>query len=120
MSGAFAPSSVRLGGLVRKIPWKMNDGRKANVRKRMKEVDSVISALDASGVRIKALVSRSLIVYEYIVNSKEYNHTEQGSYSAERRPTHSSRQIHYVCSFCYWIPKVYPQGIYILPYLHLY
>ena len=40
----------------RKSPWRMSPTRKANQRKRMKAVDSVIDAIRQSGVQCKALV----------------------------------------------------------------
>lgn len=41
----------------RKIPWRMSKSRKANQRKRLKLVDSVIETVRASGVKCNALVS---------------------------------------------------------------
>lgn len=40
----------------RKIPWRLSPTRKANQRKRLKRVDSVIEAVQASGVKCSALV----------------------------------------------------------------
>ena len=40
----------------RKTPWKLSRTRKANVRARLKRVDSVIEAVRASGVECAALV----------------------------------------------------------------
>jgi hypothetical protein len=40
----------------RKSPWRMSPTRKANQRKRMRAVDSVIDAIRQSGVQCKALV----------------------------------------------------------------
>ena len=40
----------------RKTPWKLSRTRKANVRARLKRVDSVIEAVRASGVECKSLV----------------------------------------------------------------
>ncbi|KXS10996.1 hypothetical protein M427DRAFT_455258 [Gonapodya prolifera JEL478] len=36
-------------------PWKMNSTRKRNVRKRLREVDDVVSTLVESGVNLRAL-----------------------------------------------------------------
>ncbi|EAU88158.1 60s ribosomal protein l31 [Coprinopsis cinerea okayama7 len=55
MFGAFRPSSVRLGGLLWKTPWKLSVTRKANQRARLKKVDAVIEAVRASGVKCAAL-----------------------------------------------------------------
>lgn len=55
MFGAFRSSFTALGGLVQKIPWKLNATRKANVRKRIEEVQSVVDALKKSEVQFKAL-----------------------------------------------------------------
>lgn len=46
--------------LRRKIPWRMSKSRKANQRKRLKLVDSVIETVRASGVKCNALVSAYL------------------------------------------------------------
>jgi len=43
----------------RKVPWRLSVTRKANVRDRLKRVDTVIEAIRASGVQCTALV-RSL------------------------------------------------------------
>ncbi|CAH7689460.1 mitochondrial ribosomal protein L31-domain-containing protein [Phakopsora pachyrhizi] len=41
--------------MCRKIPWRMSATRKANLRKRLREVDSVIQAIEESGVQCNAL-----------------------------------------------------------------
>lgn len=73
MIGAFRASHVSFSGLLwyvvftythiallmlihRKTPWKLSVTRKANQRKRLKRVDSVIEAVRASGVQCAALV----------------------------------------------------------------
>jgi hypothetical protein len=55
MFGAFRPSSVNLGGLLWKVPWKLSPTRKANARARLKKVDAVIEAVRESGVQCVAL-----------------------------------------------------------------
>ncbi|EJF65663.1 mitochondrial ribosomal protein L31 [Dichomitus squalens] len=55
MFGAFRPTQTNLVGLLWKTPWKLSRTRKANVRARLKQVDSVIEAVRASGVQCKAL-----------------------------------------------------------------
>ncbi|PIL23799.1 hypothetical protein GSI_13550 [Ganoderma sinense ZZ0214-1] len=55
MFGAFRPTQPTFVGLLWKTPWKLSRTRKANVRARLKQVDSVIEAVRASGVQCKAL-----------------------------------------------------------------
>ncbi|TCD66459.1 hypothetical protein EIP91_001339 [Steccherinum ochraceum] len=55
MFGAFRPSPIASVGLLWKVPWKLSPTRKANVRARLKRVDSVIEAVRASGVECAAL-----------------------------------------------------------------
>ncbi|KAI7898050.1 mitochondrial ribosomal protein L31-domain-containing protein [Cokeromyces recurvatus] len=55
MFGAFRPSLVAQSGLLWKNPFRMSATRKANVRKRLKEVDNVIATIAESGVNCKAL-----------------------------------------------------------------
>lgn len=80
MFGAFRPTQPSFVGLLwyvlrqhhmsmfahqvvphRKTPWKLSRTRKANVRARLKQVDSVIEAVRASGVQCKALVCIPLV-----------------------------------------------------------
>ncbi|KAI8968589.1 mitochondrial ribosomal protein L31-domain-containing protein [Mycotypha africana] len=55
MFGAFRPSIIAQGGLLWKNPFRMSTTRKANLRKRLKDVDNVISTVADSGVQCKAL-----------------------------------------------------------------
>jgi len=55
MFGAFRASHIAHGGLLWKTPWKLSTTRKANVRARLKKVDTVIEAVRASGVQCAAL-----------------------------------------------------------------
>ncbi|EIN03608.1 60s ribosomal protein l31 [Punctularia strigosozonata HHB-11173 SS5] len=55
MFGAFRPSSICSVGLLWKTPWRLSTTRKANARKRLKQVDAVIEAVRASGVQCSAL-----------------------------------------------------------------
>ncbi|KAI9027558.1 mitochondrial ribosomal protein L31-domain-containing protein [Phycomyces nitens] len=55
MFGAFRASFVAQGGLLWKNPFRMSTTRKANVRKRLRDVDQVIATVAESGVRCKAL-----------------------------------------------------------------
>ncbi|KIJ44154.1 hypothetical protein M422DRAFT_779639 [Sphaerobolus stellatus SS14] len=56
MFGAFQASRVNFGGLLWKTPWKLSRTRKANQRKRLKLVDSVIEAVAESGIKCSSLV----------------------------------------------------------------
>ncbi|KZO95254.1 60s ribosomal protein l31 [Calocera viscosa TUFC12733] len=49
------PTSPTLSGLLWKIPWRLSAPRKARQRFRLKQVDSVIEAVRASGVETKSL-----------------------------------------------------------------
>ena len=60
---SLVPFTLRLilafgevNSICRKTPWKMSVTRKANQRKRLKAVDRVIEAVQASGVKCAALV----------------------------------------------------------------
>lgn len=55
MFGAFAPTFAALGGRAWRIPWRLSKTRKANVRKRLREVDQVIETLSKSGIQCKQL-----------------------------------------------------------------
>ncbi|KAJ2157317.1 hypothetical protein GGF46_004594 [Coemansia sp. RSA 552] len=54
-TGAFRPTLAAFGGRAWRIPWRLNKTRKANVRKRLREVDSVVETLIKSGVECKQL-----------------------------------------------------------------
>lgn len=79
MFGAFRPSSILNGGLVWKSPYRLSATRKANLRHRLKRVDSVIAAVAESGVECRAL-SRALEL------PKESEMAAKGEYAAGRRP----------------------------------
>ncbi|KAA1135184.1 hypothetical protein PGTUg99_050127 [Puccinia graminis f. sp. tritici] len=51
----FHSSCIAEGGRLSKIPWRLSSTRKANLRKRLREVDSVIQAVQESGVQCEAL-----------------------------------------------------------------
>ncbi|KAJ9114938.1 hypothetical protein QFC20_001312 [Naganishia adeliensis] len=82
MFGAFRSSSVCFGGLLWKSPWRMSPTRKANQRKRMRAVDSVIDAIRQSGVQCKALDRALLLPTEAEMLPKDkyttFNPTSQG------------------------------------------
>ncbi|EOR01656.1 hypothetical protein J056_003892 [Wallemia ichthyophaga EXF-994] len=48
-------TSVNLGGLVRKIPWRLSSTRKFRVRERLRDVDENIQAIKDSGVQFRQL-----------------------------------------------------------------
>ncbi|KOS16049.1 hypothetical protein Malapachy_3202 [Malassezia pachydermatis] len=53
--GAFRPTSAAFGGLLWKNPWRLSSTRKARVRQRLRDVDTVIETIRASGVQCRAL-----------------------------------------------------------------
>ncbi|CAO1631441.1 unnamed protein product [Jaminaea pallidilutea] len=55
MFGAFRPTSVSMGGLLWKNPWRLSAPRKNRVRLRLKAVDDVVSAVSGSGVQTRSL-----------------------------------------------------------------
>ncbi|PAV23225.1 60s ribosomal l31 [Pyrrhoderma noxium] len=71
MLGAFRPSHVSLSGLLWKTPWKLSVTRKANQRKRLKQVDAVIEAVRASGVKCSALDKALLLPKESEMPAKD-------------------------------------------------
>lgn len=55
MLGAFRASPICSGGLLWKVPYRLSATRKANLRQRLKQVDSVIAAVAESGVKCRSL-----------------------------------------------------------------
>ncbi|KAL5529066.1 hypothetical protein ACEPAG_5040 [Sanghuangporus baumii] len=55
MLGPFRASHVSFSGLLWKTPWRLSSTRKANQRKRLKQVDEVIETVRASGIKCAAL-----------------------------------------------------------------
>lgn len=55
MFGAFRASAICNGGLLWKSPYRLSATRKANLRNRLKRVDSVIAAVAESGVKCRSL-----------------------------------------------------------------
>ncbi|KAI9457751.1 hypothetical protein BJY52DRAFT_1120043, partial [Lactarius psammicola] len=51
--GAFRPT---VAGLLWKVPWRLSVTRKANVRDRLKRLDTIIEAVKPSDVQRTALV----------------------------------------------------------------
>lgn len=56
-SGAFRPSGTVFGGLLWKTPWRLSGTRKARVRQRLRDVDTVIETVRASGIECGALTT---------------------------------------------------------------
>merc|ERR1712093_795364 len=71
MFGAFKASSVCSGVLLWKSPWRMSATRKANVRKRLKAVDSVIEVLRSTGIQTAALDKALLLPKEHEMRPKD-------------------------------------------------
>ncbi|KAJ3556645.1 hypothetical protein NM688_g1910 [Phlebia brevispora] len=71
MFGAFRPTSKVQVGLLWKVPWKLSRTRKANARARLKKVDSVIEAVQASGVQCKALTEALALPKEHEMPAKD-------------------------------------------------
>lgn len=69
---------------------RMSQNRKARVRSRLREVDSVIEAVRASGVQLKALVR----INPNGVLAKLTRPTGQGLGITDRSTDASSRQVH--------------------------
>ena len=71
----------------RKSPWRLSPTRKANQRHRLKKVDSVIEAVQQSGVQLRALVG--LIVLDALssgggIRYIQFLVADEGSSIAER------------------------------------
>ncbi|KAG7562797.1 hypothetical protein FFLO_01752 [Filobasidium floriforme] len=104
MFGAFRTSQVNFGGLLWKSPWRLSPTRKANQRKRMKAVDSVIEAVRASGVEFKAL-DRNLAL------PKESEMKPKDKYTTFSRTTEGYRKsVHKVPKFTRLTLRENPRG----------
>ncbi|KAF8333973.1 60s ribosomal protein l31 [Cantharellus anzutake] len=71
MFGVFRPSSVNFGGLLWKSPWRLSPTRKANQRHRLKKVDSVIEAIQQSGVQLRALTKALALPKEHEMPARD-------------------------------------------------
>ncbi|KAJ1921563.1 hypothetical protein H4219_000600 [Mycoemilia scoparia] len=71
LSGPFRPSLVAFGGKAWRIPWRLSKTRKANVRKRLRAVDSVIDTLVESGVQFKQLDLAKKLPKEHEMNPRD-------------------------------------------------
>ncbi|KAH9465867.1 hypothetical protein Pst134EA_013728 [Puccinia striiformis f. sp. tritici] len=67
----FHSSSVASGGRLSKIPWRLSETRKANLKKRLREVDSVIQAVKDSGVKCHALTNAMELPTEAAMTPKD-------------------------------------------------
>ncbi|GAA93439.1 uncharacterized protein L969DRAFT_96037 [Mixia osmundae IAM 14324] len=88
MLGAFASTQVRCGGLLWKTPWRMSDSRKANVRKRLKAVDQVISVVRASGIQTDALTRALALPRECEMSARDKYTTFCKSSPGHRKSLH--------------------------------
>ena len=93
----------------RKTPWKLSRTRKANVRARLKQVDSVIEAVRESGVKCAALVRLSVTQCGHGID-KSYVNVGQGSGTSQAARDATEGQIHCLFATCEGLPQGYPQG----------
>ncbi|KAI8089230.1 mitochondrial ribosomal protein L31-domain-containing protein [Halteromyces radiatus] len=104
MFGAFRPSFVAQSGLLWKNPFRMSATRKANVRKRLREVDQVIATVEASGVRCKALD-------EALQLPKEIDMHARDKYTVfSRYGLHHRKSLHKVPKFTKKTQRTSPPG----------
>ncbi|CAO3683112.1 unnamed protein product [Rhizopus stolonifer] len=104
MFGAFRPSFVAQGGLLWKNPFRMSGTRKANVRKRLKAVDEVISVVSESGVECKALT-------EALALPKESEMLARDKYTVFNRAAKGYRKsVHKVPKFTKKTMRTSPPG----------
>ncbi|EIE78076.1 hypothetical protein G6F57_005834 [Rhizopus arrhizus] len=104
MFGAFRPSLVAQGGLLWKNPFRMSATRKANVRKRLKAVDEVISVVAESGVQCKALT-------EALALPKESEMLPRDKYTVFSRTANGYRKsLHKVPKFTKKTNRTSPPG----------
>lgn len=71
MFGAFRPTSFVSGSLLWKSPYRLSSTRKANLRKRLQRVDSVIAAVADSGVQSRSLQRALALPTEQEMNPKD-------------------------------------------------
>ncbi|WVR00180.1 hypothetical protein IAU59_007322 [Kwoniella sp. CBS 9459] len=88
MFGAFRPSAALSGGLLWKSPWRLSPTRKANQRKRLKNVDNVISAIAESGVEIRSLGKALDLPTEAEMNPKDKYTTFSKHHRGYRKSQH--------------------------------
>ncbi|WVW86163.1 hypothetical protein I302_108204 [Kwoniella bestiolae CBS 10118] len=88
MFGAFRPSSILSGGLLWKTPWRLSPTRKANQRKRLKQVDSVISAVAQSGITTRSLERALALPMESEMNPRDKYTTFSKHHRGYRKSQH--------------------------------
>ncbi|WWD19654.1 hypothetical protein CI109_104116 [Kwoniella shandongensis] len=88
MFGAFKPTSFVSGGLLWKSPWRLSPTRKANQRKRLRQVDSVISAVAESGVTTRSLVKALELPTEEEMDPKNKYTTFSKYHKGYRKSSH--------------------------------
>ncbi|KDN51767.1 hypothetical protein RSAG8_00315, partial [Rhizoctonia solani AG-8 WAC10335] len=88
MFGAFRPSSVNLGGLLWKTPWRLSPTRKTNQRERLKRVDAVIEAVRVSGVECAALTKALALPKEHEMPARDKYTTFVKSAKGYRKGIH--------------------------------
>ncbi|ORX51635.1 hypothetical protein DM01DRAFT_1408587 [Hesseltinella vesiculosa] len=104
MFGPFRPSFVAQGGLLWKNPFRMSATRKANVRKRLRQVDDVIATIQASGVRCKALDQAAAL-------PKESEMLPRDKYTVfSRYGLHHRKSLHKVPKFTKKTQRTSPPG----------
>ncbi|KAJ2358439.1 hypothetical protein IWW50_000841 [Coemansia erecta] len=103
--GAFRPTLTALGGHTWRIPWRLSSTRKANVRKRLREVDDVVSVLVESGVQCKQLDLVKVL-------PKEHEMAPRDKYTTfSRKAAKHRKAVHKVPHFTKRpIPRTTPKG----------
>jgi hypothetical protein len=89
----FLYMTYELHFIPRKTPWKLSPTRKANVRARLKKVDSVIEAVRASGMQCAALVSIFAALF-----AQSDRHFHRQKHLNCRRSTRCQRRTSTLCS----------------------
>ncbi|KAJ1782271.1 hypothetical protein LPJ59_006852 [Coemansia sp. RSA 2399] len=88
LGGAFRPTFAAFGGRAWRISWRLSKTRKANVRKRLRDVDSVIDTLAASGVECKQLELAKAIPREHEMLPRDKYTTFSRKASKHRKSVH--------------------------------
>ncbi|TNY23608.1 60s ribosomal protein l31 [Rhodotorula diobovata] len=90
MLGPFRASSPSSVGLLWKMPWRMSKTRKMRQRLRLKAVDDVISAVQASGVQTHSLAAASELPTEAQMPPKDKYTTFSRKDVGYRKGVHKS------------------------------
>ncbi|KAJ1996726.1 hypothetical protein GGI04_005212 [Coemansia thaxteri] len=86
--GAFKPSPTSFVGHAWRIPWRLSKTRKANVRKRLRDVDNVIDVLSASGVECKQLTLAQALPKEHEMSTRDKYTTFSRTAKNHRKGVH--------------------------------